>query len=70
MAETKDWIIVIIGYILAILINGIGLIYGLVLYFIKGDDEFYRTHSIIITAIAAAITLAAVVLLLTGAMPV
>lgn len=66
MAETKDWIIVIIGYVLAILINGVGLIYGLVLYFLKGEDEFYRKHSIIITAIAAVITIAAIIMVFGG----
>lgn len=70
MAEISDWIIVIVGYVLAVLFNGIGLIYGLVLYFLKGDDEFYRKHSIIITAIAAAITLIAIVLLVTGLLSV
>ena len=70
MAEISDWIIVIVGYVLAVFFNGIGLIYGLVLYFLKGDDEFYRKHSIIITVIAAAITLMAIVLLVTGLLPV
>ncbi|WP_407453668.1 DUF4870 domain-containing protein [Methanobrevibacter sp.] len=38
-------ILVIIGYILAILIPLIGIIYGLILYFVKGDDEYIKKHA-------------------------
>ena len=42
--ETEK-ILAIIGYILAILFPLIGVIYGLILYFAKGDDEYVKKHS-------------------------
>ena len=53
MAETMDKIIVIIGYLLAIFIPILGLIAGIVLYFVKKEDPFYQKHAkyIIIVAI-------------------
>ena len=53
MAETMDKIIVIIGYIIAILIPILGLIAGVLLYFVKKEDPFYQKHAkyIIIVAI-------------------
>ena len=38
-------ILVIIGYVLAILFPLIGIIYGLILYFAKGDDEYIKKHA-------------------------
>lgn len=38
-------ILAILGYILAILFPLIGVIYGLVLYFVKGDDEYIKKHA-------------------------
>ena len=38
-------ILAIIGYILAILLPLVGVIYGLVLYFVKGDDEYIKKHA-------------------------
>ena len=54
MAETIDQVIVIVGYLLAILIPILGLIVGVVLYFVKKEDPFYQKHAkyIIIVAIA------------------
>lgn len=42
--ETKDTIIAVIGYILAILIPIIGIIYGLVVYFLLGDNPDLKKH--------------------------
>ena len=54
MAETIDKIIVIVGSLLDILIPILGLIAGIVLYFVKKEDTFYQKHAkyIIIVAIA------------------
>ena len=54
MVETTDKIIVIVGYLLAILIPILGLIAGVILYFVKKEDPFYQKHAkyIIIVAIA------------------
>ena len=53
MAETMDKIIVIVGYLLAILIPILGLIAGVILYFVKKEDPFYQKHAkyIIIVAV-------------------
>ena len=53
MVETIDKVIVIVGYLLAILIPILGLIAGVVLYFVKKEDPFYQKHAkyIIIVAI-------------------
>ena len=54
MAETIDKIIAIVGYLLAIFIPILGLIVGVILYFVKKEDPFYQKHAkyIIIVAIA------------------
>ena len=54
MVETTDKIIVIVGYLLAIFITLLGLIAGVILYFVKKEDPFYQKHAkyIIIVAIA------------------
>lgn len=53
MVETTDKIIVIVGYLLAILIPILGLIAGVILYFVKKEDPFYQKHAkyIIIVAV-------------------
>ncbi|WP_407392100.1 hypothetical protein [Methanobrevibacter sp.] len=55
-------ILVIIGYILAILFSFIGLIYGLVLYFAKGDDEYLKKHAKYIIIIAVVLMILSFVL--------
>ena len=53
MVETMDKIIVIVGYLLAIFVPILGLIAGVILYFVKKEDPFYQKHAkyIIIVAI-------------------
>ena len=46
-------IIAIIGYILTILLPVIGIIYGTILFFVKGDDEYIRKHAKYIIIIGA-----------------
>lgn len=41
----SDTILAVIGYILAILFPLIGVIYGLILYFAKGDNEYIKKHA-------------------------
>lgn len=55
-------ILVIIGYILAILFSFIGLIYGLVLYFAKGDDEYLKKHAKYIIIIAVVLMILSFIL--------
>ena len=40
-----ETVIAIIGYILAVCFPIIGVIYGLILYFAKGDDEYLKNHA-------------------------
>ncbi|WP_405323520.1 DUF4870 domain-containing protein [Methanobrevibacter sp.] len=55
MAETIDKIIVIVGYLLAILIPILGLIAGIVLYFVKKEDPFYQKHAKYIMILAVVV---------------
>ena len=54
MVETTDKIIVIVGYLLAIFIPLLGLIAGVILYFVKKEEKKKKKHAkyIIIVAIA------------------
>lgn len=45
MVETMDKIIVIVGYLLAIFVPILGLIAGVILYFVKKEDPFYQKHA-------------------------
>lgn len=53
MNINKEFIIVAIGYILAIFFSIFGLIYGTVLYFLKKNNEILFEHSKNIMGIAA-----------------
>ena len=55
MVETMDKIIVIVGYLLAIFIPLLGLIAGIVLYFVKKEDPFYQKHAKYIMILAVAV---------------
>ena len=55
MAETIDQVIVIVGYLLAILIPILGLIVGVVLYFVKKEDPFYQKHAKYIMILAVVV---------------
>ena len=55
MAETIDKIIAIVGYLLAILIPILGLIVGVVLYFVKKEDPFYQKHAKYIMILAVVV---------------
>ena len=63
MVETTDKIIVIVGYLLAILIPILGLIAGVILYFVKKADPFYQKHAKYIIIVAVVVwALSAIVL--------
>lgn len=52
MEMNTETLIVLIGYLLAIFFSMIGLIYGIFLYFMKKEKEFYYEHSRNIIAVA------------------
>ena len=63
MVETTDKVIVIVGYLLAILIPILGLIAGVILYFVKKEDPFYQKHAKYIIIVAVVVwALSAIVL--------
>ena len=63
MVETTDKIIVIVGYLLARLIPILGLIAGVILYFVKKEDPFYQKHAKYIIIVAVVVwALSAIVL--------
>lgn len=53
MAEEGNIIVVIIGYLLAILFPIFGLLFGIILYFMKNKNQYYVRHAkyIIIVAV-------------------
>lgn len=52
MEYKKAFALFLIGYFLAIFFSYIGLIYGIILYLVKKDNETYYEHSRNIIAIA------------------
>ena len=62
MADDKNIIIIILGYILAIFQScPLGLIYGIVLYFVKNDDPYYKKHALYMIIISIILTIIAIV---------
>ncbi len=57
-----DKIIVIIGYLLAIFIPILGLIAGIVLYFVKKEDPFYQKHAKYIMIVAVVVWILGIIL--------
>ena len=63
MVETTDKIIVIVGYLLAIFIPLLGLIAGVILYFVKKEDPFYQKHAKYIIIVAIVVWILSYILL-------
>ena len=59
--ETEK-ILAIIGYILAILFPLIGVIYGLIFYFAKGDDEYVKKHAKYIIIVGVVMMLLSIII--------
>ena len=62
-------ILAIIGYILAILFPLIGVIYGLILYFVKGDDEYIKKHAKYIIIVGVIMMIISIVLAMVMGIP-
>ena len=58
-----ETIIAIIGYILAIVFPLVGVIYGLILYFVKGDDEYLKKHAKYIIIVGVAMMIISIILM-------
>lgn len=52
MAETKNIIIAVIGYVLDFIIPLIGFLYGLILFFTKKEEPYFNKHSKFIMILA------------------
>lgn len=55
-------ILIIVGYILAIFFPLIGVIYGLMLYFTKGDDENVKKHGIYVIIVGVVMMIISILL--------
>ncbi len=52
MNEERNMFFVILGYMMAILLPLIGLVYGFGLFYFKRDNEYYNKHSRFIMILA------------------
>ena len=59
--ETET-ILAIAGYIIAIFFPLIGVIYGLMLYFTKGDDEYLKKHGKYIIIVGVVVMIISILL--------
>ena len=69
MAETKEMIIVIVGYILAIISPILGIIVGALLYFTQKENPFYLKHGKYIAIVAVAVWVIGIILVMAGLAP-
>lgn len=66
MAETKELIIAIIGYILAIVSPLLGVIAGAIIYFTQKENPFLSRHSKYIIIVAVIVWVIGIVVVMGG----
>lgn len=66
MAETKELIIAIIGYILAIVSPLLGIIAGAIIYFTQKENPFFNKHGKYIIIVAIAVWIIGIILVFGG----
>lgn len=69
MAETKELIIAIIGYILAIVSPLLGIIAGAIIYFTQKENPFLSKHGKYIIIVAVVVWIIGLILVLGGFIP-
>lgn len=69
MAETKELIIAIIGYILAIVSPLLGIIAGAIIYFTQKENPFFSKHGKYIIIVAIIAWIIGIILVLGGFIP-
>ncbi|PWB87299.1 DUF4870 domain-containing protein [Methanobrevibacter thaueri] len=69
MAETKEWIIAIVGYILALISPLLGVIAGAIIYFTQKENPFLSKHGKYIIIVAVAVWIIGIILVLGGIVP-
>ena len=69
MAETKEWIIAIVGYILALISPILGVITGAIIYFTQKENPFLSKHGKYIIIVAVAVWIIGIILVFSGIVP-
>ena len=69
MAETKEWIIAIVGYILALISPLLGVIAGAIIYFTQKENPFLSKHGKYIIIVAVAVWIIGIILVFGGIVP-
>nr|WP_294999123.1 DUF4870 domain-containing protein [uncultured Methanobrevibacter sp.] len=69
MAETKELIIAIIGYLLAIISPIIGIIAGIIIHFTQKENPFLNKHGKYIIIVAVAMWVITIILMFAGFIP-
>ncbi len=66
MAETKELIIAIVGYIIAFLSPILGIIAGVIIYFTQKENPFLNKHGKYIIIFAILVWIIGLILMFTG----
>ncbi|WP_405306118.1 DUF4870 domain-containing protein [Methanobrevibacter sp.] len=69
MAETKELVIVIVGYLVSLVSPLIGAIIGAVLFFTQKENPFYNKHGKYIIIFAIAVWIISIILITAGLLP-
>lgn len=69
MAETKELIIAIVGYVIAFVSPILGLIAGAVIFFTQKENPFLNRHGKYIMVFAVIMWIISIILVMTGAFP-
>ena len=69
MAETKELIIAIVGYVIAVISPLLGLIAGAVIFFTQKENPFLNKHGKYIMVFAVIIWIISIILVMSGALP-
>ncbi len=69
MAETKELIIAIVGYIIAFVSPILGVIAGVIIYFTQKENPFLNKHGKYIIIFAIIIWIISIILMFTNTMP-
>jgi len=69
MAETKELIIAIVGYVIAVISPILGLIAGAVIFFTQKENPFLNKHGKYIMVFAVIIWIISIILVMSGALP-
>ena len=69
MAETKELIIAIVGYVLALISPLLGVIAGAIIYFTQKENPFLSKHGKYIIIVAVTVWIIGIILVFGGIVP-